>query len=713
MDAHKSILPDIDMEPAVYNISGTGPAGETFNISTEDETAEIENLMFGEWDVSVQAENIDGTVIAQGDAATIVNAGETSSLFIIITPLDGTGSLNLTLQWNGSETRNPSIAARLIPVSGTPIDLSFAIAGSGNAVYSGTGIPAGYYTLTLQLIDNGALTMGAVEVVRVVKDETTSGSLKFDEINPASGNILVNIVPDLKDPLAVSISGQSAEIYEGQTITVTASVPDDPDNAVYVWYINGASAYVGRTYTLGAGMRDGIYRVDVTAYSPAGDRAGSATFNLRIIDVSLAPYWARMYGDSNYYVIISPLAANSSANFGAGHYTKNPDTGQYNLYQSDLLGLKIDVNGNIAWSYTYNAANSAFLLMPSGNAAQDGGYIFGSNTIEMDEQNSPVVSGISLLRVNGAGAIMWSKGISFSQDVINNPYIYSLSETSDGGIIMACAEAIWTQSESGDSIILVKLDSSGNQEWVRRIGEGAYRPFVFQNPAGGYYLTGEVGNLSSSVCDLGITKLSASGTVEWQKIIIVANDYYNSMAILASNGDLVILGGSLRSYRTSIIRLSSAGDLIWQKGYNLNPLIYFASVVNTADGGFAVNASRQMDNKTMIALLKVDSSGIMGWCKQYYCPGGAYPDLVPGSVLQMPDGGYMLNGGLAVIRTDGSGNVPGVAYLTVTDITAEISSGDIEISIGDASFPVQDIGRQSEIEVNFTREPASVPSYNL
>ncbi len=288
----RTLLPNIDMEPASYNITGNGPNGAAFNISTDQETAEISGLDFGNWSILVDALNIEGTIIGRGTATATVSVGQTTVVNITVTPLDGVGSLDLTILWNTGDLENPSIEAQLISAQGTPMDLPFQVTGN-TGIYQGSSIPTGYYTLVVKLLDSGILTMGAVEVVRIVYEETTQGTFEFYNINKPGGTIQVNIDLQMADPIDVTISGQLNEIASNESMTVTASVPPDTGNVVYVWYINGESAATGASYTIN-NMEQGIYRLDVTAFTTDGSRAGSASHMFTVteaVDSGLVGVW--------------------------------------------------------------------------------------------------------------------------------------------------------------------------------------------------------------------------------------------------------------------------------------------------------------------------------------------------------------------------------------------------------------------------------------
>jgi uncharacterized repeat protein (TIGR02543 family) len=140
----------------------------------------------------------------------------------------------------------------------------------------------GYYTLGFTLLDTGIVVAGAVDVVRIVTGQTTSGTYAFSTVNAPGGTIQVNINANMQNPLNVAIAGSSASLSQGSTQTLTASVSNYTGNVVYVWYVNGVSAATGSSFTFGSGTTAGYtYRIDVTAFTADGTQAGSATTNVQ------------------------------------------------------------------------------------------------------------------------------------------------------------------------------------------------------------------------------------------------------------------------------------------------------------------------------------------------------------------------------------------------------------------------------------------------
>ena len=80
------------------------------------------------------------------------------------------------------------------------------------------------------------------------------------------------------------MDGQQTEIAPGESMTVNASAPQVTENLVYVWYLNGEAKETDTVYTFGNDLPLGTYRLDVTAFSPDGKKAGTATHTFSVVD---------------------------------------------------------------------------------------------------------------------------------------------------------------------------------------------------------------------------------------------------------------------------------------------------------------------------------------------------------------------------------------------------------------------------------------------
>jgi hypothetical protein len=354
----QSLLPDIDMLPASYIVAGTGPGGATFQTSpTATSPVIITNLKYGDWTVTVDALNKDGDIIGrtQQPAIAAVHAGQNTIVNVTVKPLEGYGTLSLTVTWNTSIIENGNINAQLVPTAGSTITLNFGSTTPGIATYSSSTIPTGYYTLVLQLQEGITPVMGAVETVRIAKDATTSGTFDFQQVDPVGGQITVNITPEMNNPIAITLAGSVNEITEGSTMTVTASVPADTGNVVYTWYLNGASKATGPSYTVGSSLPAGYYRLDVTAIAANGSRAGSASHSFQVTAIQLTQ--ANLIWDPNSETDLAGYKIYYG--MSSGTYDSVVDVGNHTAYT--LPGLQVGKTYYIsATAYNTKGLESGF-----------------------------------------------------------------------------------------------------------------------------------------------------------------------------------------------------------------------------------------------------------------------------------------------------------------------------------------------------------------
>lgn len=376
----RTLVPPIDMSPASYTVTGTGPESASFTRTTTGGMVSVDKLAFGDWSLVVTAANASGQLIGSGTAGAQVHTGETTTVTVAVCPIAGTGSLNLAVNWPESQVESPSITASLTPAMGAPQPLNFDLAGA-SASYENTALPTGYYTFSFSLFDNGIAVAGAVEVVRIIDDQTTEGSYSFANVNMPGGAMQVNIDAQLADPLPVSIEGAQATQLEGGVQELTASVADYPGNVACIWYVNGVVAQNGGTeFTFGSGVTAGYYRIDVTVFSDDGARAGSAMQNLQVMDPaatlgylyvlntvgnSFSPYQIRNDG------VLSPFPEAFPAGFAPSQVAVTPDRTRLYITSGDhVLGFAIGSGGvltQLPGSYYSGLVAFGIVIAPDGN----------------------------------------------------------------------------------------------------------------------------------------------------------------------------------------------------------------------------------------------------------------------------------------------------------------------------------------------------------
>ena len=200
----------------------------------------------------------------------------------------------------------------------------------------------------------------------------------------------------------------------------------------------------------------------------------------------------------------------------------------------------------------------------------------------------------------------------------------SIKLTNDGGTIVAG----YTNSKSGDvspqpnreywDLWIVKLDKCGIIQWEKSFGGTGYESArdVVQTDDGGYMVLGETNSTDGGVItgyggtkDIWLLKLSANGTLQWQKRYGGTGLDIGNHIELTSEGDFLIAAsstsndGDIRGNHSTgtftdgvLIKINATGTLLWSKCFGgskneelfdleiINGTIFLAGFTNSTDG---------------------------------------------------------------------------------------------------------------------------------
>lgn len=147
--------------------------------------------------------------------------------------------------------------------------------------------------------------------------------------------------------------------------------------------------------------------------------------------------------------------------------------------------------------------------------------------------------------------------------------------------------------------------------------------------------------------DIFVVKLSRSGDIEWIRVFGESELDQGYSVTETSDGGIVISGKSFRgSWNSVILKLDSAGNLIWEKAFSSSS---GESIDATDDGGVIVTGFTASDEgvfeglnlgKADIYIMKLNGNGDVQWVRNY---GGSEGD-VGYKILQTSDGGFLLAG---------------------------------------------------------------------
>ncbi len=304
----------------------------------------------------------------------------------------------------------------------------------------------------------------------------------------------------------------------------------------------------------------------------------------------------------------------------------------------------------------------------------DGGYIMAATS----DANSGDVTGnhgsfdFWIVKLDDKGSIQWQK--SFGG--IDDDEATSIQQTTDGGYIATG----WSFSTDGDvtgnhgnnDFWVVKLDANGNLEWQKTLG-GSYDDEAYsiqQTNDGGYIVAGlsasNDGNVTGHHADEGlydywVVKLEPDGDLEWQKSLGGSLDDVARSIQQTNDGNFIVAGYSFSSdndvtdHRGGtdypdywVVKLNTAGSILWEKSLGGTSLDLAYSIQQTTDNGYIVNGFTYSTDGDVTGnngdhdfwVVKLNGEGNLQWQKSL---GGTLREEGR-SIYQTLDGGYIAAG---------------------------------------------------------------------
>lgn len=285
-----------------------------------------------------------------------------------------------------------------------------------------------------------------------------------------------------------------------------------------------------------------------------------------------------------------------------------------------------------------------------------------------------------------APSIEWQKCLGGN----NTDWAYSTQPTSDGGFIIAGESRSLNGNVSGNhgnyDCWIVKLNHSGIMQWQKCLG-GSWDDYAYsiqQTTDGGYIIAGSTysndgdvsGNHDSTgfTADFWVVKLDNFGNIQWQKTLGGSLDDWGYSVEQTTDGGYIIAGNTTSNdgdvngnhditgnyYDFWIVKLTTTGNLQWQKCFGGSWHEYANSIQQTTDGGYVIAGSTESNDGDVSSnygnedcwLIKLDSLGSLLWEKNL---GGSSNDFAY-EVHQTFENGFILAGNTSSNDYDVSGN---------------------------------------------------------
>ncbi|MFY7743689.1 MAG: T9SS type A sorting domain-containing protein [Flavobacterium sp.] len=343
--------------------------------------------------------------------------------------------------------------------------------------------------------------------------------------------------------------------------------------------------------------------------------------------------------------------------------------------------VKINLNSEILWQKAFGGSNGE--LNNNLVSTNDNGFLISntssSNISGNKTENSRGEGDYWLVKIDEDGTIEWQKTIGGNGSEFDMMAIPCM----DGGYFVGGSSRSPISGEKTENVRgfsalkadfwVLKLDQNRNIEWQRTIGgedEDLFKT-VCQTNDGGFLIGGRsrsnIGfekseNSRGNSHDFWIVKLSPQGDIEWQKTIGSTDTDLLSDMLITPENDILIGGtsaGLISGDKTVesnglsdfwVLKLTSLGEIVWQKSIGGNDQESLNRMTLTIDGNYLLSGSSSSSisgDKTSNSrgsndywIVLIDSEGnIIG---QKTIGGSESEGLT--NIIETPDGGYFVGG---------------------------------------------------------------------
>ncbi|MBI2837402.1 MAG: IPT/TIG domain-containing protein [Acidobacteria bacterium] len=382
------------------------------------------------------------------------------------------------------------------------------------------------------------------------------------------------------------------------------------------------------------------------------------------VAVTASSYFARVIGGGGNAHVFAVAGTADGGYIAAGRIEGDAP--------SDWDGwlVRLDAGGNTIWERRYGGTGydgfSAVVQNP------DGSFVCAGVTASTGAGDYDYW----IVKASANGVLSWER--VYGADATDG--LYSMQRTNDGGYVVLGYSNGWFTSPGSDEWLL-KLDPSGLKQWEYRYPtlQTSSGRSVKQTGDGGYILAGEIQTGPSQI-RAWIVKVRASGVLEWWHAYDMAGLFWSRAILPTPDSGYLVVGTTMNaSYNGWVMKLNSAGGIIWQKIYGGASSDYLSLACLAADGNIVVaGSSDSYGTGTPDGwLMKLGPTGNVIWSRT---AGGSGEDGWS-AVAPTADGGVAaagLQSGLA-----GGGSEPMIFRCS--------SSGEIDSSCG-AIWQSQSVG---------------------
>jgi len=361
----------------------------------------------------------------------------------------------------------------------------------------------------------------------------------------------------------------------------------------------------------------------------------------------------RLFGGVYEDAAQSVLQTTSGGYVTAG-YTASGGAGGY-----DFWVIETDSSGTQSWAQTYGGTGNEY-----GYAIEEvstGGYIVTGKTSTYGAGGDDVWA----VKINNSGSQTWAQTYGGTGNSVGR----AVGEAALGGYVIAGSTDSY--GAGGINMWLVKLVSTGNQEWAQTYGgSGDDEAFAVEEiTGGGYVLAGYTKSSGAGLEDVYVVKTDSEGTQSWEQIFGGSGTDIAYSFEETSDSGYIVAGKTNSSgaggYDFLVMKLDDSGSQTWEETYGGSGDDVAMEVVQMSDGSYIVagyTTSYGAGGKD-VWVIKLDAYGSQVWATY---AGGSGDDEAT-SIDETSDGGCIVAGyttsygsglgDLWMIKLDSSGNI--------------------------------------------------------
>lgn len=229
------------------------------------------------------------------------------------------------------------------------------------------------------------------------------------------------------------------------------------------------------------------------------------------------------------------------------------------------------------------------------------------------------IKSIILVKLDSSGNILWQ------QEVLGMGYQFPTSIALDSSRNVYVVGGTTSQGAGNYDALIVKFDSSGNPLWQYTIGtsNSEYGYGVAVDSSNNVYV---IGYTYVSTQDAFVVKFDSSGNVLWQTTIDSGSDEYAYGVAVDSSNNVYVVGQTYFQGAGGsdcfIVKLNSSGNSLWQKVIG-SPNSDYAYGVSVDSSNNVYITGNSNENQSII-IIKFDSSGNLLGQKEIFSGKGEY-----------------------------------------------------------------------------------------